>query len=66
MLFVMVQIGVRKLENVTVSNSLYFILLIFLENTSPFFVGPLKPLFWISSDVSSGFQSQSGQPYSFN
>ena len=29
-----------------------------------FFVGPLIPLFWTSGDVSSGFQSQSGQPYS--
>ena len=27
-------------------------------------MGPLIPLFWTSSDVSSGFQSQSGQPYS--
>ena len=26
-------------------------------------LGPLVPLFWISSDVSSGFQSQSGLPY---
>ena len=26
-------------------------------------VGPLTPLFWTSGDVSSGFQSQSGQPY---
>ena len=25
-----------------------------------FFGGPLVPLFWISGDVSSGFQSQSG------
>ena len=25
-----------------------------------FFLGPLVPLFWISGDVSSGFQSQSG------
>ena len=25
-----------------------------------FFLGPLEPLFWISGDVSSGFQSQSG------
>ena len=24
------------------------------------FLGPLVPLFWISGDVSSGFQSQSG------
>ena len=29
-----------------------------------FFVGPLISLFWTSSDVSSRFQSQSGQPYS--
>ena len=28
------------------------------------FVGPLIPLFWTSGDVSSGFQSQGGQPYS--
>ena len=27
-------------------------------------LGPLVPLFWISGDVSSGFQSQSGLPYS--
>ena len=27
-------------------------------------LGPLVPLFWISNDVSSGFQSQSGLPYS--
>ena len=29
-----------------------------------FFGGPLAPLFWISGDVSSGFQSQSELPYS--
>ena len=28
-----------------------------------FFLGPLIPLFWASDDISSGFQSQSGQPY---
>ena len=28
------------------------------------FVEPLITLFWTSGDVSSGFQSQSGQPYS--
>ena len=28
------------------------------------YLGPLVPLFWISCDVSSGFQSQSGLPYS--
>ena len=27
------------------------------------FLGPLVPLFWISFNVSSGFQSQSGLPY---
>ena len=26
-------------------------------------MGPLIPLFWTSGDVSSGFESQSGQPY---
>ena len=35
----------------------------FFMDTCPF-VGPLIPLFWTSGDVSSGFQSQSGQPYS--
>ena len=34
-----------------------------LEDISPF-VGPLIPTFCTSSDVSSEFQSQSGQPYS--
>ena len=28
--------------------------------THVLFLGPLVPLFWISGDVSSGFQSQSG------
>ena len=36
-----------------------FFFLKFLADTCPF-LGPLVPLFWISSDVSSGFQSQSG------
>ena len=35
----------------------------FLADTCPF-LGALVPLFWISGDVSSGFQSQSGLPYS--
>ena len=35
----------------------------FLEDISPF-GGSLIPLFWISDDVSSGFQSQSVQPSS--
>ena len=34
-------------------------------HTCPFFGGSLVPLFWISGDVSSGVQSQSGLlPYS--
>ena len=36
-----------------------FFFLKFLADTCPFW-GPLVPLFWISGDVSSGFQSQSG------
>ena len=38
----------------------------FLKNfwrTRVFFMGPLMPLFWISGDVSSGFQSQHWQLY---
>ena len=31
--------------------------------TQVLFVGPVIPMFWTSNDVSSGFQSQSGQPY---
>ena len=38
--------------------NLYF-LKKFLADTCPF-LGPLVPPFWISGDVSSGFQSQSG------
>ena len=41
----------------------FFFFLKFLADTCPF-LGPLIPLFWISGDVSSGFQSQSGLPYS--
>ena len=37
----------------------FFFFLKFLVDTCPF-LGPLVPLFWISGDVSSGFQSQSG------
>ena len=32
--------------------------------TSVLLLGPLIPLFWTSGYISSGFQSQSGQPYS--
>ena len=38
---------------------LFFFFKKFLADTCPF-LGPLVPLFWISGDVSSGFQSQSG------
>ena len=40
----------------------FFSFLKFLADTCPF-LGPLVPLFWISDEVSSGFQSQSGLPY---
>ena len=44
---------------------LFFFFLIFLADTYTCpILGPLIPLFWISGDVSSGFQSQSGLPYS--
>ena len=40
---------------------LFFFFLIFLSDTFTCpILGPLVPLFWISGDVSSGFQSQSG------
>ena len=42
---------------------IFFFFLKFLADTCPF-LGPLVPLFWISGDVFSGFQSQSGLPYS--
>ena len=41
----------------------HFFFLRFLADTCPF-LGPLVPLFGISCDVSYGFQSQSGLPYS--
>ena len=41
------------------TDQLFFFFLKFLADTCPF-LGPLVPLFWISGDVSSGFQSQSG------
>ena len=42
----------------------YFFLNKFLGGHMCPILGPLVPLFWMSSDVSSGFQSQSGLPYS--
>ena len=41
----------------------FFFFKVFGGHTCPI-LGPLVPLFWISGDVSSGFQSQSGLPYS--
>ena len=35
-----------------------------LIETEVLFVGPLIHLFWTFGDVSCGFQSQNGQPYS--
>ena len=46
-------------------HSFFFFFLIFLADTYTCpILGPLIPLFWISGDVSSGFQSQNGLPYS--
>ena len=42
----------------------FLFLKIFLADTYTYSIwGPLIPLFWISGNVSSGFQSQSGLPY---
>ena len=46
-----------SVSNLTALFFLFF--LKFLADTCPF-LGPLVPLFWISGDISSGFQSQSG------
>ena len=45
----------------------HYIYVFFQNNfwrTRVLFMGPMIPLFWTSGDVSSGFQSQNGQPYS--
>ena len=42
---------------------LFFFFLKSFWQTHVLFWGPLVPLFWISGDVSSGFQSQIGLPY---
>ena len=44
------------------SSSVFNVFLKCLVGICPF-MGHLIPLFWNSGDVSSGFQSQSGQPY---
>ena len=46
----------------TMAHSFLGSLFQFLADKCPF-VGLLIPLLWISGDVSSAFQSQSGQPY---
>ena len=45
------------------SRQFFFFFLLNFWRTRVLFVGPLIPLFWTSGDVSSGFQSQSGQRY---
>ena len=49
------------LKNWTMVSNVFFFFFFesFWRDTCPF-LGPLVPLFWISGDVSSGFQSQSG------
>ena len=51
-------LAVRRLQKAKMLKIIFFFLK-FLADTCPF-LGPLVPLFWISGDVSSGFQSQSG------
>ena len=48
---------------ITVVGSLFYLFKNYLVDRCPF-MGSLIPLFWTSGNVSSGFQSQSGQPYS--
>ena len=54
---------IHREKNPTRHNVLFSFFFKFLADTCPFW-GPLLPLFWISGDISSGFQSQSGLPYS--
>ena len=51
--------GNTKEISISPSILFFFFFLKFLADTCPFW-GPLVPLFWISGDISSGFQSQSG------
>ena len=54
-----------KQSNFKLPPCLFFIFFLnFLGGHMCPILGPLVPLFWISSGVSSGFQSQSGLPYS--
>ena len=46
------------------SDLLFILFLKLLEGIISLFCLPLISLFWTSGDISSGFQSQSGQPYS--
>ena len=52
-------VNMYNLHYILESIGSYSFFLKFLADTCPF-LGPLVPLFWISGDVSSGFQSQSG------
>ena len=55
----------RKQEGgLAYEQSCFFLKKKYLENISPFCGVTDTPLFWTSRGVSSGFQSQSGQPYS--
>ena len=42
----------------------FYLFIYIFWRTQVLFVGPLIHRFWTSGDISSGFQSQSGQPYS--
>ena len=49
-----------SLDPLGVNMYLFFFFFKSFWRTHVLFLGPLVPLFWISGDVSSGFQSQSG------
>ena len=59
-------VSTTKRINVGIFHNLVSTIFFFLSfwRTHTSFLGPLVPLLWISGDVSSVFQSQSGLPYS--
>ena len=53
----------KRFQNLIPKLVMFFLFLKHFWRTWVLFVGPLIPLFWTSGDISSRFQSQSGQPY---
>ena len=56
--------GLKADRNFTTLFFFFFFKYFWRTYTHVSYFGALIPLFWISGDVSSGFQSQSGLPYS--